>query len=203
MTTQNKIKIALKDLNIKATDKQIQQWIDYLKLLEKWNKVYNMTAIKKFDDMLIKHLFDSLSIAKFIKGKSSIDVGSGGGLPAIPLAIFYPNHQFTTVDSVGKKIMFQKNVKKILGLNNLNPVNCRIEALEKQNFDNIISRAFSSIDNFYNLCQHLINENNQMLAMKGPDIEKDNIKKTNLNYQNYNIKVPFLDASRNLVVLTK
>jgi 16S rRNA (guanine527-N7)-methyltransferase len=162
-----------------------------------------MTAIKKFDDMIEKHLFDSLSVAKYIKGNTTIDVGTGGGLPGVPLAILYPNHKFTLVDSVGKKIMFLKNVKKNLKLENIEPTNSRVEALTDQSFDNIISRAFSSIDTFYELCKHFITDDNQMLAMKGPDTEKDNISKTPLKAVNHKIKVPFLDATRNLVVLTK
>ena len=203
MTTQDKIKQALQELQLTATDEQVQLWIDYLKLLEKWNKVYNMTAIKKFDDMLEKHLFDSLSVAKYIKGNTTIDVGTGGGLPGVPLAILYPEHSFTLVDSVGKKIMFLKNVKKTLKLSNIEPTNSRVEALEDKGFDNIISRAFSSIDTFYELCKHFITDDNQMLAMKGPDTEKDNIDKTPLKATNHEIKVPFLKATRNLVVLTK
>ena len=203
MTTQDKIRQALNELQLDATDTQIELWIEYLKLLEKWNKVYNMTAIKKFDDMIEKHLFDSLSIAKYIKGNTTIDVGTGGGLPGVPLAILYPNHKFTLVDSVGKKIMFLKNVKKTLKLENIEPTNSRVEALADQGFDNIISRAFSSIDTFYELCKHFITDDNQMLAMKGPDTEKDNISKTPLKAVNHKIKAPFLDATRNLVVLTK
>jgi 16S rRNA (guanine527-N7)-methyltransferase len=107
-----------------------------------------MTAIKKFDDMLEKHLFDSLSVAKFVKGDSTVDVGTGGGLPGVVLAILYPEHKFTLVDSVGKKIMFLKNAKRTLKLDNIEPVNIRIEQLEGT-FDNIISRAFRAPDKFY------------------------------------------------------
>ncbi|APC96433.1 16S rRNA (guanine(527)-N(7))-methyltransferase RsmG [Francisella frigiditurris] len=203
MNHLQKIDKALDELNIQATQIQINQWIEYLKLLEKWNKVYNMTAIKDFDDMLEKHLFDSLSIARYIKGNSTVDVGTGGGLPGIPLAILYPQHKFTLVDSVGKKIMFLKNVKKSLNLENITPLNCRIESLENQSFDNIISRAFSSIDTFYDLCKNLVTDSNQMLAMKGPDIEEQNLQKIPLKSQTYKIKVPFLKATRNLVILTK
>lgn len=111
MDMNNKIKQALTELDIQANETQISLWIDYLKLLEKWNKVYNMTAIKNIEDMLVKHLFDSLAVAKYLKGSSTIDVGTGGGLPGVVLAILYPNHQFTLVDSVGKKIMFLKMSK--------------------------------------------------------------------------------------------
>lgn len=203
MNHLQKIDKALEELNIQATQSQINLWIEYLKLLEKWNKVYNMTAIKDFDDMLEKHLFDSLSIAKYIKGNSTVDVGTGGGLPGVPLAILYPQHRFTLVDSVGKKIMFLKNVKKTLGLENITPLNCRIESLENNNFDNIISRAFSSIDTFYDLCKNLVTDSNQMLAMKGPDIEEQNSQKIPLKSETHKIKVPFLKATRNLVILTK
>ncbi|MFC4892313.1 16S rRNA (guanine(527)-N(7))-methyltransferase RsmG [Pseudofrancisella aestuarii] len=203
MNHLQKIDKALEELNIQATQIQINQWIEYLKLLEKWNKVYNMTAIKDFDDMLEKHLFDSLSIAKYIKGNSTVDVGTGGGLPGIPLAILYPQHKFTLVDSIGKKIMFLKNVKKSLNLENVIPLNCRVESLENQSFDNIISRAFSSIDTFYDLCKNLITDSNQMLAMKGPDIEEQSLPNIPLEIQIHKIKVPFLKATRNLVILTK
>ena len=199
---QDKIQKALLELDIKANPAQIQQWIDYLGLLEKWNKVYNMTAIKKIDDMLVKHLFDSLAVAKYIKGSSSIDVGTGGGLPGVVLAILYPEHKFTLVDSVGKKIIFLKNVKKNLGLKNIEPVNSRIEDLEGS-FDNIISRAFSSVDTFYNLCKQFLTDKNQMLAMKGPDLEEQNLIKLPLKIEKHSIKVPFLDAKRNLIVMRK
>lgn len=161
-----------------------------------------MTAIKNIDDMLVKHLFDSLTVAKYIKGNSTIDVGTGGGLPGVVLAILYPRHHFTLVDSVGKKIIFLKNVKKTLGLANIEPLNSRVENLEGS-FDNIISRAFSSVDTFYELCKHFLTDANQMLAMKGPDLEEQNLATLPLAIQKYSIKVPFLDAERNLIVMRR
>ena len=202
MTPEIKIQKALDELSISATEKQINLWIEYLHLLEKWNKVYNMTSIKKFDEMLDKHLFDSLSVAKFIKGDSTVDVGTGGGLPGVVLAILYPEHKFTLVDSVGKKIMFLKNAKRVLKLDNIEPVNIRIEQLEG-NFDNIISRAFSAADKFYDLCKHFLTDNNQMLAMKGPDLEESNLVKLPLDIETHKITVPFLEAKRNLIVMRK
>ncbi|OEZ33427.1 ribosomal RNA small subunit methyltransferase G [Francisella endosymbiont of Amblyomma maculatum] len=201
-TMKDKIKQVLNQLNIQATDIQITQWLDYLKLLEKWNKVYNMTAIKNINDMLVKHLFDSLVVAKYIKGNSTIDVGTGGGLPGVVLAILYPQHQFTLVDSVGKKIIFLKNVKKTLGLANIQPLNSRVENLQGS-FNNIISRAFSSVDTFYELCKHLLTYTNQMLAMKGRDLEERNLESLPLNIEKYSIKVPFLNVERNLIVMRK
>ena len=199
---KDKIRQALVELDILATEEQVEQWLEYLKLLEKWNKVYNMTAIKKIDDMLVKHLFDSLAVTKYIKGSSTVDVGTGGGLPGVVLAILYPQHQFTLVDSVGKKIMFLKNVKKSLGLDNINPLNIRIENLDGS-FDNIISRAFSSVDTFYGLCKHFLTKDNQMLAMKGPDLEEQNLASLPLDIEKHSIKVPFLNAKRNLIVMRK
>lgn len=202
MTSKTKIQKTLDELSIKATDKQISLWIEYLYLLEKWNKVYNMTSIKKFEEMLEKHLFDSLSVAKFIKGDSTVDVGTGGGLPGVVLAILYPEHKFTLVDSVGKKIMFLKNAKRVLKLDNINPVNIRIEQLEG-NFDNIISRAFSAADKFYDLCKHFLTDSNQMLAMKGPDLEESSLAKLPLEIETHQITVPFLEAKRNLIIMRK
>jgi len=202
MTPEIKIQKALDELSISATSKQINLWIEYLHLLEKWNKVYNMTSIKKFDDMLDKHLFDSLSVAKFIKGNSTVDVGTGGGLPGVVLAILYPEHKFTLVDSVGKKIMFLKNAKRVLKLDNIEPVNIRIEQLEGK-FYNISSRAFSAADKFYDLCKHFLTNDNQMLAMKGPDLEESNLAKLPLDIETHQITVPFLEAKRNLIVMRK
>ena len=202
MTPEIKIQKALDELNISATDKQINLWVEYLHILEKWNQVYNMTSIKKFDDMLGKHLFDSLSVDKYIRGNSTVDVGTGGGLPGVVLAILYPEHKFTLVDSVGKKIMFLKNVKRILKLENIEPINIRIESLEGD-FDNVISRAFSSVDKFYDLCKHFLNDNNQMLAMKGPDTEEANLAMLPLEIETNQITVPFLEAQRNLIVMRK
>ncbi|QIV95374.1 16S rRNA m(7)G-527 methyltransferase [Allofrancisella inopinata] len=202
MTVDDKIQQALIELNLSANDKQINLWIEYLKLLEKWNKVYNMTAIKNFDDMLEKHLFDSLSVAKYIKGSTTVDVGTGGGLPGAVLAILYPEHKFTLVDSVGKKIMFLRNAKKALGLANIEPINTRIEDLTGI-FDNIISRAFSDVKSFYELCKHFLTNDNQMLAMKGADCEEQSLLKLPLKVSKHEIKVPFLDAKRNLIVMRK
>ncbi|GAB4227016.1 MAG: 16S rRNA (guanine(527)-N(7))-methyltransferase RsmG [Francisella sp.] len=199
---KDKIKQALNQLNIQASDSQINQWLDYLFLLEKWNKVYNLTAIKKIDDMLVKHLFDSLAVAQYLQGNLTVDVGTGGGLPGVVLAILYPQHQFTLVDSIGKKIMFLKNVKRSLGLKNINPINTRIEDFTG-NFDNIISRAFSSVDAFYFLCKHLLTSNNQMLAMKGQDLETEKLESLPLSFNIHSINVPFLKAERNIVIMRK
>lgn len=203
MEDLNKIHKGLEDLGIEYTSTQVEMWVEYLKLLEKWNKVYNMTAIKDFDDMVVKHLLDSLSVAKFIKGSSCIDVGTGGGLPGIPLAILFPDIKFTLVDSIGKKITFLNHVKQKLKLDNISPTNCRVESIIDSDFDNIISRAFSSIDDFYKLCKNLVSDTNQMLAMKGSDIEIDNLENLPLKHQIFEIKVPFLDAKRNIIILNK
>jgi len=95
-----------------TTNQQINLFLDYLEILKKWNEAYNLTAIRNPEDMVAMHLLDSLSIAPFIKGKNILDVGTGAGLPGIPLAILYPERRFTLLDSNGKKIRFLFQAKK-------------------------------------------------------------------------------------------
>ncbi len=193
------IKNALEQLNLLATKQQIQQWLDYLELLKKWNKTYKMTSITDFDEMLVLHLYDSLSIAPYLKGNHSIDVGTGGGLPGIVLAILMPEHQFTLVDSIGKKVKFLNHAQFTLGLKNITPLQIRIEDLQPEiKFDNVISRAFTSLDNFYDLCQHLPNEKGQFLAMKG-QLQPNELNGFKKPHEIIKLNVPHLEAERHLI----
>ncbi len=194
------IKKALPLLKLEASDAKTTLWLEYLSLLKKWNKTYNMTAITDFDEMLVLHLYDSLSVAPYLVGKRTVDVGTGGGLPGVVLAILYPEHEFILIDSIGKKIKFLNHVKYSLKLKNIFPMQTRVEAFQpEEKFDNVISRAFTSLDNFYDLCKHLPNENGQFLAMKGQllaqELESFKIKEV----ESIPLKVPFLEAERHLV----
>lgn len=155
-------------LGIASTQQQRQQWLGYLALLAKWNRVHNLTAIRDPNQMLYRHLLDSLSVAPFIEGQRWLDVGSGGGLPGLPLAILYGQRQFTLLDSNAKKTGFLVQVKAQLGLDNLSVVNCRVESYQSgEPFDGIISRAFASLGEFADLTCHLGNGQSRWLAMKG------------------------------------
>lgn len=186
-----------------SADKQ-DLLLRYLALLEKWNKVYNLTAVRKPLDMVTLHLLDSLSVLPYIKSKNLLDVGSGGGLPGIVLAICLPELEVTTIDTVQKKAIFMRQVKGELGLDNLNVVHARVERFEpEQHFEAIISRAFSEIDVLMALTQHLLTDDGRWLAMKGvsPHEELDGLQVE--RYEVYPLSVSGLDAERHLAIIEK
>ena len=140
-------------LNIALSESQQEQLLQYLGLLIKWNKAYNLTAVRNPDEMVSRHLLDSLSVVDCVQkyGDHWLDVGSGGGMPGVPLAILFPERQFTLLDSNGKKTRFLTQVKLELKLDNLQVIHSRVEAYTpEQAFTGIISRAFSSLEDFSN-----------------------------------------------------
>ena len=198
------IKKSLKILRIKANFHQINLWIKHLLLLQKWNQAYNLTSITHFKAMLIKHLFDSLSIAPFIKGKLIIDLGTGAGFPGIPLSILMPNKKYILIESVTKKVNFLCHVKRTLKLNNIKIINTRIQDYNiKIQYDHIICRAFSSVKNIYNLSQHYLKKNGSFLIMKGTDIEKNQLYFLSPDqYKFIKLDVPNLSSERHLVIIS-
>jgi len=165
---ENSINEAGSKIGIDISLKQNELLIQYLELLIKWNKAYNLTAIRDPEEMFIKHIVDSLSIAPFIKGESILDVGTGPGLPGIPMAIMFPSKHFSLLDSNGKKTRFLIQAKMSLKLSNIEVFNVRVENLPNDKlFDQIMSRAFTALDNMVHLCKHLLTENGDFLARKG------------------------------------
>ena len=158
-----------RQLGVELTQHQHDQLLAYLALLIKWNKAYNLTAVRNPDEMVSRHLLDSLSIVAHVGDSPSwLDVGSGGGMPGIPLAILFPEKQITTLDSNGKKTRFQTQVKLELKLDNLQVIHSRVEAFRPERpFTGIVSRAFSSLEDFTNWTRHLGNDQTRWLAMKG------------------------------------
>ena len=179
-----------------------QKLLAYLALLQKWNKVYNLTAVRDPIQMVTLHLLDSLSVLPHINSKNLLDVGSGGGLPGIVLAICKPELQVTTIDTVQKKAIFMRQVKGELGLDNLTVVHARVESYQPtQKFEAIISRAFSDIALFIKLTQHLLLDKGKWLAMKG-QLPHEEIKGLSVkNNKIIPLKVAGLDAERHLVVI--
>ena len=159
-----------RQLGVELSEAQHAQLLAYLALLIKWNKAYNLTAVRNPDEMVSRHLLDSLSVMPFIHSETErwLDVGSGGGMPGIPLAILHPHKQVTVLDSNGKKTRFLTQVKLELKLDNLQVIHSRVEAFQpEQPFSGIVSRAFSSMENFTNWTRHLGDAQTQWLAMKG------------------------------------
>ena len=162
----------------------------YLLLLNKWNAAYNLTAVRDLHSMVSKHVLDSLAILPWIKGNTILDVGTGAGLPGIPLAIAKPDIQFVLLDSNGKKIRFLKEVKRQLNLSNIEIIELRVENYHPaQGFDTVISRAFSSLEQMIHWTQHLVAKEGIWLAMKGryPDTELNMIHQP-YHVQNYNVE---------------
>ncbi|GJH22915.1 16S rRNA (guanine(527)-N(7))-methyltransferase RsmG [Caballeronia novacaledonica] len=197
------------ELDIALSPPQIQKLLDYVALLGKWNSVYNLTAIRDPQQMLIQHILDSLAIVPAVSARkpaTALDVGSGGGLPGIVLAIALPELRVTLNDIVHKKTAFQSQAKVQLGLNNLSVVTGRVESLRPGvevpgKFDLIVSRAFAELSDFVTLARHLVADNGRILAMKGvrPEAEAACVPAgaTVLGIERLN--VPMLDAERHLV----
>lgn len=156
-------------MQIALTAEQLSALRAYLDLLQKWNKAYNLTAIREPERMVALHLLDSLAVHPFVQEADNIaDVGTGPGLPGIVLAIMNPHKTFTLLDSNGKKTRFLFQARTALGLDNVTIVNDRVEAYHPPRpFDMIVSRAFASLADMTHWCQHLRAEQGCFLAMKG------------------------------------
>ncbi|AUH71461.1 glucose inhibited division protein B GidB [Legionella sainthelensi] len=174
---------------------------DYLFLLNKWNSTYNLTAIRDVEVMVGKHILDSLAILPWLKGNRIIDVGTGAGLPGIPLALAQPEINFVLLDSNGKKTRFLNEVKRQLNLKNLEIVQNRVENYHPtKGFDTVLSRAFSSLGQMIQWTHHLIADKGIWLAMKGrfPDLELNDIKQ-NCTVKSYS--VAGVDGERCCVII--
>ncbi len=176
--------------------------IQYIKLLGKWNQAYNLTAVRDPIEMMTRHIADSLAVASYLTGKTIIDVGSGAGLPGIPLALVFPERKVVLLDSNGKKTRFLIQVKAELGLDNVEVVQSRAEDYQpEQCFDCIIARAFTQIGDMITKTRHLACKNGQIWAMKGVYPE-DELKKVAEPYQVYPLQVPGLAEQRHLVCIS-
>jgi len=192
----------LAELNLNLSAEKIEKLMSYLTLLQKWNKVYNLTAIRDPKEMLIKHLLDSLAIVNLIEGDRLIDVGTGGGLPGIPLAICYPEKQIALLDSNSKKTRFLIQAKAELGLTNVNVIHQRVEEYQPVPlYDGVVSRAFAAMDDMLHWTHHLIPEGGCWWAMKAQkDFEDLSVLPEMLSIkQVFDLQVPYLSAERMLV----
>ena len=185
-------------MNIPLSDKQIQQLLRYLSLILKWNRIYNLSAIRDPIESVKKHLLDSLSIIHFVQPGLLLDVGSGAGLPGIVIAIMKPETKVFVLDSVGKKCRFMQAVKSELALENLIVVNSRVESFKpKKSFSQITSRAFAEVSKTIQLTKHLLEENGRYLLMKGSNIEEEDVD--NFNMKVHSMTVPFVSDKRSLL----
>lgn len=190
-------------LGLDFPEATLKQLLDYLQLLQKWNKTYNLTAIRDAKQMVSHHLLDSLAVLPHLWPRRWLDVGCGAGLPGIVLAIARPDWEFVLLDSNSKKTSFVQQAIIELGLRNAS-VSCgRVEELQVQEkFDGIISRAFAETSDFVSLTRHLLARDGRWAAMKGtPDQELQRLPGDVVVEQLIQLEVPGLDAARCLVVL--
>ena len=204
---ESRLRAGVEKLSLSLPEGAMDKLLAYLALLVKWNGAYNLTAIRDPEQMVIKHLLDSLSIVPYAEaGDNWLDVGSGGGMPGIPLAILFPERQFTLLDSNGKKTRFLTQVKLELKLANLQVIHSRVEEFTPAvPFSGICSRAFSSLEDFSNWTRHLGNGDTRWLAMKGvhPDDELQALPADFRLTATHVLKVPGCQGQRHLLILRR
>lgn len=190
-------------LNLPVDDVQLEMLLSFIKLIEKWNKAYNLTAVRDPLEMVGLHLLDSLAILPHIKSPRVADIGTGAGLPGIPLAICMPECHFTLVDSNSKKTRFVQQAALELRLKNLDVVHSRVELLKPQTlFSTVICRAFASMGDILNLTGHLLADDGLLLAMKG-QMPAEELLALSSDYTVVPLVVPGIDAERCLIRLEK
>jgi len=192
------LEAGLRELNLVAEPRLIQQLETYQKLLLRWNLKTNLTAIREPAKIVSHHLLDALAVHEYIVGRRVLDVGSGAGLPGIPLALIRPDTDFILLDSNGKKTRFMTQAMIELGLTNVRVVKSRIENYDGQ-VDHVISRAFSSLDDLSGSCLRLLDEKGSLLAMKGPGYETELTALGGRPTRVHQVSVPGLDAARYLI----
>ncbi|EAA7908502.1 16S rRNA (guanine(527)-N(7))-methyltransferase RsmG [Salmonella enterica] len=200
----NKLSRLLADAGISLTDHQKTLLVVYVDMLHKWNKAYNLTSVRDPNEMLVRHILDSIVVAPYLQGQRFIDVGTGPGLPGIPLAIVLPDAHFTLLDSLGKRVRFLRQVQHELKLENITPVQSRVEAYPSEPpFDGVISRAFASLNDMVSWCHHLPGEKGRFYALKG-QLPGDEIASLPDNFSVESVeklRVPQLEGERHLVII--
>ncbi|EAW3328934.1 16S rRNA (guanine(527)-N(7))-methyltransferase RsmG [Salmonella enterica] len=200
----NKFSRLLADAGISLTDHQKMLLVAYVDMLHKWNKAYNLTSVRDPNEMLVRHILDSIVVAPYLQGQRFIDVGTGPGLPGIPLAIVLPDAHFTLLDSLGKRVRFLRQVQHELKLENITPVQSRVEAYPSEPpFDGVISRAFASLNDMVSWCHHLPGEKGRFYALKG-QLPGDEIASLPDNFSVESVeklRVPQLEGERHLVII--
>lgn len=178
--------------------------VEYLLLLHKWNQIHNLTSIRDPLQMLSKHIMDSLAISPYLQGPNILDVGTGAGLPGLPLALTHSQYRFSLLDSNGKKTRFLTHVIQALMITNVDIIPLRVEKYHPENcFNSIVSRAFSQLNEFLDKTKHLCCENGIFLAMKG-QYPREEIETLNTDFKLIEAKalqIAGLDEKRHLLII--
>lgn len=181
-----------------------QKLLDFIALLDKWNHAYNLTAVRQPAQMIARHLMDSLVVVPYLHGQQVLDVGSGAGLPGIPLALACPEREFTLLDSNGKKVRFMRQAVAELGLENVSVVHSRVEQFQSSpGFDTIIARAYATLGELVRGARHLCRPEGRFLVMKGacPVAELDDLPEGFELEAIHPLRVPGLEAERHLLLV--
>jgi len=199
-----RLKAGMAELGLATASDQIEALLDYVELLFRWNGTYNLTAVRGVGEMIDRHVLDSLAIAKFVRGETLADIGSGAGLPGIPLAILEPSRSVTLIDSNGKKARFLREAVRVLSLPNMRVENARVEDVKGQ-FDTVTARAFASVAEMVKLGGHLLSSDGILLAMKGL-LNKDEILDVPPDFtiaSTLPLVVPGTDKARHLIIVRR
>jgi len=199
------IQLGCDELGLELTPEQVSRLQTYVELLDKWNKVYNLSAIRDPNEMVSRHILDSLTILPFLKGDSLLDVGTGAGLPGIPVAIMHPEIAVTLLDTNSKKTRFLQQAKAELGLTNVTVVHARVEEATLPKFAMVTARAFATIKDIIDLTGQHCDDAGYLLLMKGtyPDEELDAMSGGFKLQDVVTLTVPDCDGKRHLVRLVK
>lgn len=200
----DKLKTLLKQTALSVTEQQQQQLVKLVLLLNKWNKAYNLTSVRDPQEMLVKHILDSLVVSPYLQGDRFIDVGTGPGLPGLPLAIINPQKHFVLLDSLGKRISFIRNAVRELELTNVEAVLSRAEEYQPDHqFDGVLSRAFASLKEMTDWCHHLPKKEGHFYALKGlcHDEEVQALEGKFMVKEVVKLHVPELVGERHLIIL--
>ena len=199
---KQQLQTGISGLGLDLSNAQQNKLVHYLILLDKWNKAYNLSGIKEIEQMLSYHLLDSLAIIPHIEGNIILDVGTGAGLPGIPLAIFYPEKKFFLLDSNGKKTRFLFQVKTELALENIEVFHNRVETFQSpEQIDIVLCRAYATLDKIVAQCGHLLKDDSKILAMKGqfPEQEIADLPKSYKFSKTIELSVPGVEGYRHLI----
>ncbi|MBS3965034.1 MAG: 16S rRNA (guanine(527)-N(7))-methyltransferase RsmG [Methylomonas sp.] len=193
----------LSELSLPLSESQIDALLQFVQLLAKWNKAYNLTAVREPLAMVNLHILDSLAVLPHLKPSRIADIGTGAGLPGIPLAICRPDCRFTLVDANAKKTRFVQQAVLELKLGNVEVVHARVEQLPAgEGFDSILTRAFASLPSMVDSTRHLLADNGVLLAMKG-QTPHDELAAMAADYQLIPLTVPGVDAERCLICIER
>jgi 16S rRNA (guanine527-N7)-methyltransferase len=197
---------SLQDCDLVVNEQQQQKLVAYVVMMNKWNKAYNLTSVRDPEQMIIKHIVDSIVVAPYLDKTQYIDVGTGPGLPGIPLAIMCPDKHFVLLDSLGKRVRFMKQVAYELKIDNVQPVQSRVEDFKPEvKLDGVLSRAFASLKDMLHWCQHLVDSHGTFLALKG-QLPVDEIEQLPTGFsvqETIKLDVPKLEGERHIVKIKK